>query len=134
MKKVVFLIALFVGFAGFSQEDSAYKADAVKLVKLQTEGRFEVMLEPLKQRVPAAEQAAFVKEVKATFPSLYKKTAELYMESYSHEEIKEILAFYESPIGQRILEETPAITKKSVAFSQEWGRNNLRPILMKYMQ
>lgn len=134
MKKVVVLIALFVGFIGFSQEDSAYKADALELVKLQSEGRVEAMLEPLKNRIPAADQEAFLKDVKASFPALYEKTAKVYMESYSHEEIKEILAFHNSPIGKRIQEETPVITQKSVAFSKEWAKNHLRPIIMKYMK
>lgn len=134
MKKVFLVIALFVGFIGFSQEDTAYKADALKLVKLQSLARMEGMLEPLKARIPAEKQDAFIKEVKAAFPALFDKTAELAMESYTHDEIKQILDFYASPIGLRVLEETPVMTEKMMAFSTEWGRNTLGPIIMKYMQ
>lgn len=133
MKKVVMLIALFVGFAGFSQEDSAFKADALKLVKLKSESQFEMMLEPVKNRIPAAKQEAFMKEVRATFPDLYNQIAEIYMETYTHEEIKKVLDFYASPIGKKIIARTPELTKKSMTVGQTWGAK-LRPIMMKYMQ
>ncbi|HET8810299.1 MAG TPA: DUF2059 domain-containing protein, partial [Flavobacteriaceae bacterium] len=120
MKKVVILIVLFVGFAGFSQNED-YKTDALKLVKMQSEGQFEVMLKPFKSMVPAENQEAFMKEVRATMPDLYKQIAEVYMEYYTHEEIKEILDFYESPIGQKVIEQTPKITEKSMTIGQTWG-------------
>lgn len=132
MKKVVILIVLFVGFAGFSQNE-AYKTDALKLVKMQSEGQFEVMLKPFKSMVPAENQEAFMKEVRATMPDLYKQIAEVYMEYYTHEEIKEILDFYESPIGQKVIEQTPKITEKSMTIGQTWGMS-LRPLLTKYAQ
>ena len=132
MKKVVVLIALFVGFAGFSQNDG-YKSDALKLVKMQSEGQFEVMLEPFKEMVPDEKQEAFMKEVKATMPDLYDQLAEVYMETYSQKEISEILEFYESPIGQKVVEKTPEITQKSMTIGQTWGMS-LRPLLAKYTQ
>lgn len=132
MKKVVILIVLFVGFAGFSQNED-YKTDALKLVKMQSEGQFEVMLKPFKSMVPAENQEAFMKEVRATMPDLYKQIAEVYMEYYTHEEIKEILDFYESPIGQKVIEQTPKITEKSMTIGQTWGMG-LRPLLTKYAQ
>lgn len=133
MKKVVMLIALFIGFVGFSQENSAYKADALKLVKLQSEGTIEKMLEPVKNRIPAATQAAFMKDVRATFPDLYKQQAEIYMKSYSHEEIKKILDFYASPLGKKMLAAKPEIMSKSMKVSRGWAMK-LRPIMSKYMK
>lgn len=133
MKRLIMLIALFVGFVGFSQEDSAYKADALELVKLKSAGQFEMMLEPVKDRIPAAKQEAFMKEVRAMFPDLYSQIAEIYMETYTHDEIKEILEFYASPIGKKIIATTPEITQKSMTIGQTWGAK-LRPIMMEYMK
>lgn len=133
MKKVAVLIALFVGFVGFSQEDSAYKQDALKLVKLQSTGQFEVMLEPVKNMIPAENQEAFMKEVRATFPDLFSQIADVYMASYTHEEIQKILEFYESPIGRKMLDKLPEITQKSMQLGQVWGQS-LRPLMMKYGQ
>ena len=36
----------------------------------------------------------------------------IYDKHFTHEEIKELIAFYGSPTGQKLLEETPALTKE----------------------
>lgn len=131
MKKALILIALFVGFTAFSQESETYKANALELVKLQTKGQFEVMLEPFLQMIPAENQKAFLTEVKSNLPSLYEQIAKIYMETYTHEEIQKIMDFYQSPVGQKLIETGPEITKKSMQAAQSWGME-LRPMLSKY--
>lgn len=131
MKRVVVMIALFVGFVGFSQENEAFKADAMELVKLQSEGQFEVMLEPVKQMIPEENQEAFMKELKATMPGLYEQITQIYMDTYTHDEIKEIMKFYATPVGKKMIKVTPEITQKSMQIGQTWGMG-LQPLIAKY--
>lgn len=133
MKKAVMLIALFVGFVGFSQDDKAYRADATKLVKLQSGDQMKAMLKPvIDQMVPEENKKAFMEEVTTSLEKLYPSLATIYMESFSHEEINKMLEFYNSPIGKKMLAELPTITQKSMKIGQEWARAEMMPLVQKY--
>jgi hypothetical protein len=45
----------------------------------------------------------------------------IYDRNFSHDDIKGLIQFYESPIGRKLLEATPQITRESYAAGQEWG-------------
>jgi len=83
--------------------------------------------------VPAEKQAAFIIEFDATLPSYYEKVAKVYMETYTKEDIKAMLAFYESPVGKKITAKSSELAEKSQAAMQEWGQG-LQTMMMKYMQ
>ena len=85
------------------------------------------------QMVPKEKQAAFIVEFDSTLPSLYDKLATIYMEEYSKEDIKAMIAFYESPVGKKINEKSGVILEKSQAAGQEWGQG-LQTMMMKYAQ
>lgn len=46
----------------------------------------------------------------------------IYDRHFSTEDLKATLAFYQSPVGQRVLRELPPVMKESMAAGQEWGR------------
>ncbi len=131
MKKTVVLIVLFIGFMGFSQKDNSYKADALALVKLQTQGQFQVMIEPFIQRIPADKREVFQNDVNEALPKLYEQIAKIYMETYSQEEIAQIMDFYRSSVGKKMIQVNPVITQKSLEAARSWGME-LRPLLSKY--
>jgi hypothetical protein len=45
----------------------------------------------------------------------------IYDRHFSHQEILDLIQFYESPLGRRLVEETPGITQDSMEAGQEWG-------------
>jgi hypothetical protein len=55
------------------------------------------------------------------------------MEEYSKEDIKAMLAFYESPVGKKMSEKAPAIMEKSQASMMEL-QGEIQSMMMKYMQ
>ena len=59
--------------------------------------------------------------------------ANIYIEMYSEKDIKEMIAFYESPIGKKINGNMGDFTKKMMGASKEWG-GSLQGIMMKYMK
>lgn len=45
----------------------------------------------------------------------------LYHRQFTHEEIKGLLAFYQSPLGKKVAQTLPALTQESMKLGQEWG-------------
>lgn len=134
MKKIVlsFLFVL-VAHLGFAQ-DAAFKADVLKVIKASgSTAQMESAKKQIMAMIPDSKHAAFSKDFDATMPSLYDKMADIYMKEYSHADVKEMLKFYESPIGKKISEKAGAIYEASMLAGQEWGMG-LQEMLMKYME
>ncbi len=126
------VVFLLVGFTGFSQEsDSAYKAKAVQLIEINSGATFDVMLKPLVGMVAEENRDAFKAEVKESMKDLFDKLAVVYMESFTEAELDQILAFYATPVGQKMTAELPVITEKSMQIGQTWGMQ-LQPLMAKY--
>lgn len=134
MKKIVFSIAfLLVAFAGSAQEaDEALREKTKNLIQITSGGQFDVVIKPLVDMVPEDQRAAFKSDIKAKMDDLYNQLTNVYLESYSEEEIDAILAFYDTPVGQKMIAQTPHITQKSMEIGQTWGMQ-LQPLLMKYL-
>jgi uncharacterized protein len=69
--------------------------------------------------VPPAFWDEMDKEIKPE--DLITLIAPVYDRHFSHDEVKQLIAFYESPIGKKLVKEQPAIASESMAAGQEWG-------------
>lgn len=135
MKKSILLLAfLFAGIAGFAQNaDAELKTKTIQLIKLTSGAQMEVMMKPLINTVPEGKRELFKADLVESLDGLYREIADIYLDVYSEEEINKILAFYNSPTGQKMLEKTPDITERSMQLGQAWGMQ-LQPILAKYQE
>jgi hypothetical protein len=61
-------------------------------------------------------------------PRLREMMVPIYAKYFSHEDIKAILQFYESPVGQRFLAATPRIIKESFVVMIPWMQEMNRKI------
>jgi hypothetical protein len=52
---------------------------------------------------------------------LSNEVATLYATSFSDDELKAILAFYQSPVGKKLLERQPQVVESSMKFAQTWA-------------
>ncbi|MDT0677412.1 DUF2059 domain-containing protein [Autumnicola musiva] len=131
MKKT-FLIALMLmlGLYGFSQEKNMQEK-TIDLIKMTSGQQFEVMTEPVVKMIPEANQEAFKKELLTSMDELYAQIAEVYIENFTEEEIDKILAFYNTPVGEKMVGITPELTKKGMEIGQQWGMK-LQPMIAKY--
>lgn len=133
MKKILLTIAL-VFFAQLSFAQDAFKMDVLNLIqKSGAAGPMKSAKDQIMTAVPEDKKAVFSKEFDATLPSLYDKMAKVYMETYTHQDIKDMLKFYESPIGKKMAEKSGELATKSMAAGQEWGME-LQSVMMKYIQ
>ena len=58
------------------------------------------------------QKAALQKEMKSMMDYVLNKQAELYDKHFTEQEIDDILNFYKTPAGKKVIEETPKITKE----------------------
>ena len=52
---------------------------------------------------------------------LNKQLIPIYKKHFTQEDVKAIIAFYETPAGKKLAEQTPQITVESMQFTQTWG-------------
>ena len=50
-----------------------------------------------------------------------EEVTKLYAQQFNEQEMKEILAFYESPVGKKVLQEQPKVVEGSMKFAQDWA-------------
>ena len=46
----------------------------------------------------------------------------VYDRNFTHEDIRELIRFYESPIGRKVSATLPAVARESMEAGQAWGR------------
>jgi hypothetical protein len=61
-------------------------------------------------------------ELTSHIPFLLSGTACIYANHFTADELNGLVAFYNSPIGKRLIAETPAISKEAFAFGMEAGK------------
>jgi len=135
MKKTILIIALIIGsvFSIQAQEDEAFMKDAVKLAEMGSKAA-EASLSQVYNMIPEDKVEDFKKELDPVMQEFYKKLGEKSMEFYTHEDVKEIIAFYESEIGQKHLEVQEEMTKLTMGTMAQELQMKLMPIMQKYMQ
>lgn len=133
MKKIIVtIIVVFVSHFAMAQD--AFKQDVLKVLKASgSAAQMELAKEQVMGNIPEDKKAAFSKDFDDSLPSLYDKMAKVYMELYTHDEVKQILKFYDSPIGKKMTAKSSELTKKNMEAAQEWGME-LQGMMMKYMQ
>ncbi len=132
MKKLIVLCFCFMSFSAMQAQD--FKSDILKYFKLSGgDSGIEIAKSQLLPMIPEQHHAAFTKDFQASLSTFYDKMVEIYMQEYTHTEIKEILVFYDSPVGKKITAKTGELAQKSIQIGQAWGQT-LEPIMMKYME
>ncbi len=134
MKKIILSLSfLVIGLSSFAQQGNTLEDKAVKLIKLTAGQQFDIMTEPIVKMIPEENRDAFKKELTASTQDLYLKMATVYTESFTEQELDKILAFYDTPVGKKMVAITPELTKKGMEIGQAWGME-LQPLMAKYMQ
>jgi hypothetical protein len=107
--------------------DAAKQADIQKLMNLTGAGNLgmqamDQMIASMKgamANVPDKFWTEFRKEVNAD--ELVTLILPVYDKHLSHAEIKELIKFYETPVGRKMISVMPAITAESMQVGQQWG-------------
>jgi hypothetical protein len=115
-----------------AQDTTDFKNETIEFLKLTGAGAaFESGIAQLGAMVPEANKAAFTKEANATLVGIYDKMATLYMEEFTQNEIKELIAFYNTDLGKKLAEKQLSLMQKAMMFGQSWGME-VQAIAQKY--
>lgn len=134
MKKLFIAVAfVLTAHVGFAQE-KASREDVLKVVERSgASGQVNAVKKQILGMIPQEKQAGFVIEFDIIIKKANEKTADIYMEEYTKEDIKAILDFYNSPVGKKMVEKSEVIATKSQE-SLVGLQTEIQAMVMKYMQ
>jgi hypothetical protein len=109
MKKIFIVLVTLLPFLAAAQ-DKTLLADVKKLtsITIGTE-RLSEMKQLLLPFVEEKDSAAFIKEFDDALTAYSKAFEEFYVGKYSHQEIEELIKLYESPLGKKLLANSPQL-------------------------
>ena len=119
---LVCLLIFAVSTQAKAQENSEFKNETVEFLKLTGAGdAFESAINQIGAMVSEVNKADYTKEASGTLDGLYEKMADLYMVEFTQDEIKELIAFYNTDLGKKLAEKQLGLTQKAMLFGQSWG-------------
>lgn len=131
MKKTFLLVFICLCNYGVTlAQDESFKEDTIKLTKLSNDA-VEASFGQLYAMIPAENLEEFKKDLKPIMEKYYSKIAEVSMEFYTHKDVKELLKFYESELGQKLLDTQSKLTVKTMQMGQELSME-LMPLVQKH--
>jgi hypothetical protein len=115
---------LLAASGGFSQ---TIDSDILKLLKVSgsTDALSQItgtIIQQFRQMFPAVPAAAWDEFAKKlNDEELLRMYIPIYKKYYTHDDIKEMIRFYESPVGRKMAKATPAMTQDAIVIGQQWG-------------
>jgi hypothetical protein len=118
------------GWAQQAAQVEAEKAAAIRQLLQVTEAA-ELMVTSIETSMPAQRAAnpeipdvfweEFAARLRQDVDSFIEVLVPLYDKYLTLDEIRQLIAFYESPLGRRLIEVQPALAAESMVAGQEWG-------------
>ena len=134
MKKLLFAVAfVLVSQLGLAQDKPTKEDVAAVIEKSGASGQMNAAKKQVLAMIPKDKQAAFVVEFDVLLKKVNDSTVEIYMQEYSKEDIKAMLAFYNSPVGKKMADKAEIIAQKSQE-SMACLQGEIQALMMKYMQ
>lgn len=134
MKKLLLTLVLVLAANLMSAQEDAVRKDVKRLIEMTgATSQIDVAKKQVITMIPAEKQKEFLKEFDASLEPVFKTMEDFYIKQYTHDEIKKIISFYETPVGKKITANAGALTEASLQSIQEWSMN-LQTMMMKYMQ
>ena len=70
-------------------------------------------------------------DLQSRFDEITNEVALLYAKNFSEQELKEILAFYKTPTGQKLLKTQPTIISSSMDYARNWANKLSEEVVVK---
>lgn len=103
MKNIIIAVIVLVSGFTANAQDQSFKEDVQKLMKLiGVEEQINYTREDMIMWTSPVYEKEFAADFDASVPVFRADVEEYYLTQYTHKEIKEILVFYESPVGKKI--------------------------------
>lgn len=133
MKKLLVAIA-FLAVSQISVAQDAARADVKKLIEMTgANSQIDVAKKQILGMIPEAKQAEFLKEFDASLVGYYAKFEDFYVKEFTPAEVKEMIKFYETPVGKKIKAKAGVQAEVMMSAVQAWS-TEIQGIMMKYIQ
>lgn len=73
-------------------------------------------------QVPAEFWDRFMAAVTARRPELDSAMAVIYAKYFTDDDLRQLLTFYQTPVGRKLLDVQPAVTRDAMQVGQQWGK------------
>lgn len=134
MKKLIIISALFLGISTFAQVKEAKIKELIILT-----GSDKLASQEVKQNIRKYQKAypgasnrfwdEFLKEMSPEkFADLY---APIYSKYFTDSEIDDLIKFYNTPAGRKMMEVTPLILKESMEAGEKMGKETSARLIKK---
>ena len=144
MKKGLLFLAAFVLLTIGAQAQSAeFKASVRKLMAVSGSDATlkmipEQILSMIEQQAPALPESVKV-EIQAMFSeeallSLMDQMVPIYAKYYTQQDMDDLIAFYDTPLGKKLSTVQPQITLESMSVAQQWAAEIGQKVAAKIMQ
>jgi hypothetical protein len=149
-RKLAVLVACFLALSNVFCAATESKAQDTKTqlaIELMQASHFDRNLQLMKQQIPAMMEKQFdgLAACDAAQPAMKEFSgavagkvsgvldsedlkidiAAVYAETFSEDELREVIAFYQSPLGRKLLDRMPELMQKSMQISQD----RMKPIM-----
>ncbi|OOZ41626.1 hypothetical protein BOW53_02805 [Solemya pervernicosa gill symbiont] len=85
---------------------------------------FSSMMESNRRNLPQVPDEFWNEVIKEFKPDeLIELVVPIYAKHLTHEEVKALVRFYQSPLGRKLIAAMPGITRDSLNLGQMWGRS-----------
>ena len=127
MKKILFALVFIIAANTFAAHGQTKNDDILKLLTISgtdkiAEQTMHLMIPQFKQLIPNIPDAFWNRFMaKLDINSLLLGCVPVYNKYYTHDEIKQLIAFYETPLGRRMVEITPLVNQETMIIGQNWG-------------
>ncbi len=134
MKKILFVIALFIAITLQAQESTTIQEKAISLIKASgATNAFDDAIAQIGVGVPDDKKEAYTAEAKETLDDIYTQIATLYAVEFTESELDKLIAFYKTDLGKKLSVKQNLISQKAMMIGQTWGMK-VGGIAQKYIQ
>ena len=129
-----------LGQAKIDKAEKAKQDDIRKLMKLtgsaevgkQVMDQLFVSFKQSMPNVPAEFWDGISKKVDVD--EMVELIVPIYAKYFSHDEIRELIKFYQSPLGKKLTKVLPDVTRESMAAGQKWGTKLAEEVMKEIQQ
>ena len=126
MKKTVFIIIILISISTFcygqSKRDDISKLLSISGTSEIADQMMGVMMTQFQQLFPDIPNMVWARlREKFDVNGLINACIPAYDRHLTHDEVRQLIAFYESPIGRRLVAVTPLINQETMVIGQRWG-------------
>lgn len=94
-----------------------------------TQQRVTLMLSSMKTAMPDVSPELWAKvRASINYDELVELIVPIYNRHYTQQDIDGLIAFYQTPLGQKVVSELPQISQESFVAGQQWGQQKVQEI------